>query len=118
VIKKRKDTESIPPSLHIDERCLFTSQGEEVLKSYRIARLCLAAVLPCFSILTLFFTYITLAFSLALGISLFLLFRKKYGNKAAAAPGITALIGTGIGFFLLPCFLSHGIILKGGFHGF
>ena len=116
--KKRKETKPEPPIWDYKEYCLFHSQPKGVLDSYRTARLSIALILPCFSLLGIFFPRSALALSIAAGIFSYIVLQKKVGKKGAAAPGIVALTGTGIGHFLFSPLLPHGALLQEVFHGF
>ena len=116
--KNRKVHEAISPSILIEERNQFANQGKTVLASYRMARLSIAMMLPCFSACGLFFPRMATVFAVVVGSFLFFALRKKFGAKGAAAPGITALVGTGTGFFLLSPLLSRGMMLKEALYGF
>jgi hypothetical protein len=104
----------IPP----EEYRLFTHQSEPVLRSYRLARINLASVLPFFVLLSVYHTGIALTFAVIGGIVALFFLRKKYDLKAAAVPLMCALSGSAIGVFLISPLVKTTEIIREAYRGF
>jgi hypothetical protein len=97
---------------------MFSAQSEAVLRSCRLARISMAAVLPPFAILAVFHTGIALVLAVAGGIAALFMLRKKYGLKAAAAPLVCALSGAAAGVFLIAPLVTPMELITEAYRGF
>jgi hypothetical protein len=104
----------IPP----EEYLLFSSQGEPVLRRYRLARISMAVFLPVFTLLSVFHTGIALIFAVAGGIAALFPLRKKYGLKEAVVPFICAIAGIAIGAFLIAPLVTPAKLIQEAYFGF
>ncbi|MDR2019469.1 MAG: hypothetical protein LBQ14_01740 [Treponema sp.] len=77
----------------------------------------MAVVMPLSAIAAVYRPVISLAFSLAGGITGFLLLRKKYGVKGALVPLCCSLAGFLIGLSILSPLLAHVRALKEAYRG-
>jgi hypothetical protein len=113
ISKPYSDT-PVPP----EEYLMFSSQPKEVLRSYRLARISMAAILPSFALLSVFHTGIALIFAVAGGIAILFPLRKKYGLKAAVVPLVCALSGAAVGAFLIAPLVTPRELIKEAHRGF
>jgi hypothetical protein len=104
--------------IHPEEYLTFSTQPEPVLRSYRLARISMAAILPPFALLSVFHTGLALVFAVAGGITALFPLRKKYGLKAAAAPLICALSGAAVGAFLIAPLAAPVKLIQEAYFGF
>jgi hypothetical protein len=104
----------IPP----EEYLLFSSQGEPVLRRYRLARISMAAILPFFAFLSVFHTGLALVLAVAGGTAALFPLRKKYGLKGALVPLICALSGTAVGAFLIAPLVTPAKLIQEAYRGF
>jgi hypothetical protein len=101
-----------------DEYRIFTNQPQAVLRSYRLARISMAAALPAFALLAVFHTGIAFALAAAGGSAALLLLRKKYGLKGAALPLICALAGVALGAVLITPLVKPTELIGEAYRGF
>jgi hypothetical protein len=113
VFKPYSDT-PVPP----EEYLMFAGQGEAVLRSYRLARISMAAGLPLFALLSVFHAGIAVALAVTGGLAALFILRKKYSLKEAAAPLICALCGAVTGVFLIAPLVKPTEIIQEAYRGF
>jgi hypothetical protein len=101
-----------------DEYRMFTRQPEAVLRSYRLARISMAAALPSFALLAVFHAGIAFALAVAGGAAALFPLRKKYGLKGAAVPLICALAGAAVGAILIAPLVHPVELIQEAHRGF
>ena len=101
-----------------DEYRMFANQPEAALRSYRLARISMAAALPSFALLAVFHAGIAFALAVAGGTAALFPLRKKYGLKGAAVPLTCALAGAAIGAVLIAPLVKPMEIIQEVYRGF
>jgi hypothetical protein len=100
-----------------EEYRLFRRQGEQVLACYALAKHCMAIIMPLSTIVAVCRPVISLGFSIAVGITGFLLLRKKHGVKGALVPLCCSLARFLIGLAILSPLIAHVRAVKEAYHG-
>jgi hypothetical protein len=100
-----------------EEYRLFRCQGEQVLACYALAKGCMAILMPLSAAAAVYHPVIALGFSIAAGLTGFLLLHRKYGVKGALLPLCCSLAGFLTGLFILSPLFSHVRALKEGYDG-
>ena len=101
-----------------DEYRMFANQPEAVLRSYRLARISMAAALPAFALLAVFHAGIAFVLAALGGTAALFPLRKKYGLKGAALPLICALAGAAIGAVLIAPLVHPVELIQEAHRGF
>ena len=101
-----------------DEYRMFANQPEAVLRSYRLARISMAAALPAFALLAVFHAGIAFVLAALGGTAALFFLRKKYGLKVAALPLICALAGAAVGAVLIAPLVKPTEIIQEAYRGF
>jgi hypothetical protein len=101
-----------------EEYRLFANQPPAVLRSYRLARISMAAALPVFAVLAVFHAGAACTLAAAGGTAAVFFLRKKYGLKGAAAPLICAIAGAALGVFLIAPLVTAVELIPEAYRGF
>jgi hypothetical protein len=107
---KKQDSADTPPKP--EEYVLFSSQGEEVLQNYRLAKISMILALPVFAVLgAINFAY-ALVLAAAVGIIGFFILCRKFSSKGASSLLLCSLSGVAVGRLLLVPFIKSVLAIR------